>query len=46
MRTVVIPWGQSGQVVNLTNHLHLVQSYTSPPPIRLHGGEGELYLSK
>lgn len=41
IRTVAIPWRQSGRGLKLTNHLHLVQSYTSPPPIRLNGGEGE-----
>jgi len=42
MRTVVIPWGQRGRGVKLTSPLHLVESYTSPPPILLHGGdEGE-----
>jgi hypothetical protein len=39
----LFPWGLSGRGVKLTSHLHLVQrsknewSYTSTPPIRLHG---------
>jgi hypothetical protein len=39
----LFPWGQSGRGVKLTIYLHLVPrskyawSYTSTPPIRLHG---------
>jgi hypothetical protein len=39
----IFPWGQSGRGVKPTTHLHLVPrsnnewSYTSIPPIRLHG---------
>jgi hypothetical protein len=39
----LFPWGQSDRGVKLTTHLHLVPrskdawSYTSTPPIRLHG---------
>jgi len=39
----LFPWRQSSQGIKLTTHLHLVprsknvQSYTSTPPLQIHG---------